>query len=77
VIEFMVKIFNADPNLTNAMNKLPFDEAVLFNHKEAAVRTINNFGDKNILVLVILKLFVFFFKLGITCKSHQRRHESL
>jgi len=39
----MVKIFNADPNLTNAMNKLPFDEAVLFNHKEAAVRTINTF----------------------------------
>ena len=38
VIEFMIKIFNADPNLTNAMNKLPFDEAVLFNHKEAAVR---------------------------------------
>jgi len=31
-------MLNADPNLTNAMNKLPFDEAVLFNHKEAAVK---------------------------------------
>jgi len=58
-------MLNADPNITNAMNKLPFDEAVLFNHKEAAVRTINMIKTIGGFVFILRKTF--FVVAGITC----------